>query len=483
MGVVGGGTAGASIALSYAMSGRDVVVYNRTAGSSALALARIGRMANDLVAAEYLATGEAVLAQQRIRPTNHLAEVARCQYVVEAIPEDLLLKQEILAELDRFAEPDVLLVSASSGLTATLLATQCPRPDRVLVVRHFLPAQVIRSVEVAPGKLTSPAATEAAVAVAADCGQEPLVCRRDVRGGIAPRIQQAVLGEAFAIVADGVAEPAEVDSVLATVLGPRFAATGIFERLDFAGLDTVGAILRAQDRPVPPALAERIERGEHGVKTGRGFYDWGGDRQAQRELEVIRHLVTHLPARPRSAPDVLIEFDLLEPFIDASTAAYRACTPAEPPACFAILVGRAEADLLTVVRVEFGRNVRDSDPAALTEFETTVVPCFGSAYGNANRGFWCDADDLLRIGRTAQADGLEILGSIHLHPDWHRIGPPNERAMRISHHPTPMDRYVLGQTGWPLNMICYLERRDGVRCHTVSAWSPDATQLTMRYTT
>lgn len=174
---------------------------------------------------------------------------------------------------------------------------------------------------------------------------------------------------------------------------------------------------------------------------------------------------------------------MLTPFIGAATAAYRACTPAQPPACFAVLVGHATADLLTVTRLEFGRNVRASDPTALTEFDTSVVPCFGSAYGNASRGFWCGADDLLRIERSAEADRLEILGSIHLHPDWHRIGPPGERGMRISHHPTPMDQYMLGETGWPLNMICYLERRRDILCHTIGAWGPDATQLTVRYAT
>lgn len=480
VGVVGGGTAGAGIALAHAIAGTDVVVYNRSADSGARALLRIERMSADLTTTGYLTGAEAILARQRIRSTNELAVVAGCDHVIEAVPEDLMLKREILAELDRLAAADVVLASTTSGLRPTELAEYCASPDRVLTARYFLPAYLLPLVEVVPGKVTAPQATAATTALLRSCGMQPLVCRRDAPGGIAPRLQRAVLEEAFTIVGDGVATPSEVDRVLTAVVGRRFGVTGVFERLDFTGLDTVAAILREQGRPVPPALAERTDNGELGVATGRGFYDWTEDRLARRELEIAEQLVTHLPPRPRPVPDVVLDPVLLEPFLTAAKQEYEACTPAAPPACFAILVGHAEPELLTITRVEFGRNVRDRDPVALAEFETSVVPCFGKPYANTRRGFWCDPADVLRISRAADADGLEILGSIHLHPDWHRIGPPAERAARISQHPTPMDRYMLSQAGWPLNLICYLEQRAGRLLHTIGAWSAESTHLTIR---
>jgi 3-hydroxyacyl-CoA dehydrogenase len=478
--VVGGGTVGVGIAFVHAVAGRDVVVHTRSTDP----LARVDRIANDLTAAGYLTRAEASLARQRIRATTRLAEaVVGADHVVEAVPEDLVLKRSVLAELDRLAAADVVVASTTSGLPATALAEYCVHPERVLVARYFLPAYLVPVVEVSPGELTEPTATAAVTALLRVCGLRPLLCRRDLPGGIGPRLQRAVIEEAFRIVGDGVATPSEVDEVLAGAVGPRLGATGIFERLDLTGLDTVAGVLREQGRPVPAAITQRVVRGELGVKSGQGFYAWPADRLVRREREVAEHLATHLPPRPREAPDVVLDPALIEEFLAEARREYESCTPTAPPGCFAVLVGRAEPGELVVERVEFGRNVRGRDPVALAEFESAVVPCFGRPYANTHRGFWCDAKDLLRISRAADAAGYEILGSIHLHPDWHRIGPPEERGLRISHHPTPMDRYMLGEAGWPLNMICYLERRAGGLCHTIGAWNADATQLTVRYRT
>jgi proteasome lid subunit RPN8/RPN11 len=169
---------------------------------------------------------------------------------------------------------------------------------------------------------------------------------------------------------------------------------------------------------------------------------------------------------------VLLEPGLLDEFIRDAVREYEACTPQLPPRCWAVLVGRLEEDAMRVVRVRYARNVREVDAGVLQEFEDTVVPCFGAAYCNGRRGFWCDAKDLLRITREAEAAGLEVLGSIHLHPDWHRIGPPQERGLKVSQEPTPMDRHMFRNTSWPLNMILYLERREGVLYHSLGAWTP-----------
>jgi hypothetical protein len=153
---------------------------------------------------------------------------------------------------------------------------------------------------------------------------------------------------------------------------------------------------------------------------------------------------------------------------------YETCTPELPPRHWAVLLGRFLEDGMRVERVSYARNVRETDAEVLEEFDSTIASCFGAAYRNKRRGFWCDGKDLLRISREAEAAGLEVLGSIHLHPDWHRIGPPHERGLRVSQDPTPMDRHLFASTGWPLNMILYLERRDGRLYHSLGAWAPPA---------
>ncbi|WP_432156721.1 hypothetical protein [Streptomyces sp. bgisy153] len=169
---------------------------------------------------------------------------------------------------------------------------------------------------------------------------------------------------------------------------------------------------------------------------------------------------------------VLIDDQALEEFLSAAVGAYHLITAEAPLPCFALLLGRAEASTFHVRSLVFGRNARTSDPAARQEFSETIVPRFGPAYENEHRGWWMDSTDLLKAARQAEEAGLDLLGSIHMHPDWHRIGPPSARAHVLSERPTPMDRHLFGHSGWPLNLICYLERRDGDFYYALAAWTP-----------
>ncbi|TQE15022.1 hypothetical protein Sipo8835_27560 [Streptomyces ipomoeae] len=188
-------------------------------------------------------------------------------------------------------------------------------------------------------------------------------------------------------------------------------------------------------------------------------------------------------------PTVLMDDEALDEFLAAAVGEYQLITPEAPLPCFALLLGSAEhpgpgRTTLHVERVAFGRNARRTDPAALLEFSETIVPRFGAAYENEHRAWWIDSGDLLKASREADALGLELLGSIHMHPDWHRLGPPRERGLVLSERPTPMDRHVFGQTGWPLNIICYLERRGDVFYHALAAWAPGGgTELPLRIRT
>lgn len=172
---------------------------------------------------------------------------------------------------------------------------------------------------------------------------------------------------------------------------------------------------------------------------------------------------------------VLLDPGLMDEFVRGSIRAYEQCTPEQPPRNWAILLGQFLDDAMVVRAIRHAKNVREQDASVLQEFQRVIVPCFGAAYSNPCRGFWCDPRQLLTILDEARAAGLEVLGSIHLHPDWHQIGPPGERNLTISEAPTPMDHYVFRHTGYPLNMILYLERRNGTLYHSLGAWSPQGT--------
>lgn len=478
VGVVGGGSMGSGIALTFLLAGHDVVILRRSAAGCADTVDRLNRLARQLVRSGSLDGARTSTVLARLHTTTDLAEVAAVDYVVEAVAEHVTVKQRVHAALDEFVASDVVVASTSTAVPVDVLARDCKHIERVVGTRFYLPAHLVPLVDVIRGEHTADAAVEVAIRLLSGAGKRPMTFDRHAAGAVGPRLQSALINEALRIVEEGLVEPQTVDQVLTLGIGRRFAVTGIFDRLDLVGLDTVAAALRNLNRPVPSLIGDRLRQGRLGVKTGAGFYQWSLDRVTAVEDALARQLVTQeaLERSPETAstgPTVVeIAPGALRPFLKAAVAAYGSCTPQQPPGCFALLVGRAEPDRTVVERAVLARNVRGSDEVAVGEYESTIVPCFGPAYGNAHRGFWCHSGDQLRIHREAEADGLELLGSIHLHPDWHRIGPPSERGMRISQHPTAMDEYMIHQTRWPLNLICYLESSSEGGSYTIGAWAP-----------
>lgn len=294
-GVVGGGAMGCGIALELAIAGRQVVLFNTRADSGARAREKLERDARLLVETGLLTASQAARALGRIRQTTVLAEaVADQELVIESVPEDLALKQQVFQSMDRLAPAETILASNTTALSVTAIARDCARPERVLSVHYYLPAHLVPLVDVIPGEKTSPEAVETARRFLEELGKSPVVFAKDVPGSVGPRLQQALIGEAIRLVQEGVATPEMVDRVLMQGIGRRLGASGAFDRLDLAGLDLVTAVLRGSGRPVPPVLSQKVERGELGLKSGQGFYTWTPEASAAFEERVARHLIAQL---------------------------------------------------------------------------------------------------------------------------------------------------------------------------------------------
>jgi proteasome lid subunit RPN8/RPN11 len=186
----------------------------------------------------------------------------------------------------------------------------------------------------------------------------------------------------------------------------------------------------------------------------------------------VREVQTRIP--------VLISGSAVNQFVAAAKKEYESITPDEPRPCFAVLLGTVGEEAVFVEEIAFGRNARSTHPSAREEFATTIVPRFGSAYENPVRAWWFDPADLLGITRQADERGDDVLGSIHLHPDWHRLGPEPERSRPLSDHPTPMDEHMFRNSGWPINVVCYLERLQGGFYYSLAAWDGDCRPLPLR---
>jgi 3-hydroxybutyryl-CoA dehydrogenase len=219
----------------------------------------------------------------RIRTTTDLAEaVGEARLVVEAVPEDLALKQKLFAELERLAPADAILATNSSGLPIAESASDVQSGWRVVGSHFFLPAQIMPLVEVSRGPETSEETMQWTYDHWRSCGKEPIRIERDIPGYVANRMQGALVREATSLLAQGVASAEDIDKAVRMGFGLRFLVSGPLEQRDLGGLDLhlalAGELWPHLDCSSGPfaMVREKVERGELGLKTGQGFYDWSG---------------------------------------------------------------------------------------------------------------------------------------------------------------------------------------------------------------
>lgn len=155
--------------------------------------------------------------------------------VQESGPEDLAVKHRLLADIERAAGPETLILSSTSALTATQLATPLSHPGRLLVAHPFNPPHVIPLVEVVPGEATEPDAVSRAVAFYEALGKHPVVLGKEVPGFVANRLQAALFRECIHLVTSGVVDVAGLDRIVTSSIGLRWAAQGPFLSFDLGG--------------------------------------------------------------------------------------------------------------------------------------------------------------------------------------------------------------------------------------------------------
>jgi 3-hydroxybutyryl-CoA dehydrogenase len=293
--VIGAGLMGHGIAQEFATAGYDVRLTSRTEESLGRGVDQIKRNLERLVGLGVLETGPAARAEERLTTCLTLEDaVSDADLVIEAVYEDLSLKRQVFEQLDRACPDRTLLASTTSTFPATQIATATGRPDRVLVAHYINPPYLVPLVELAPGEGTSEETLGAVHALLTGIGKQPVVLRKEVPGFISVRLQVALLREALSLVQSGVATPEDIDKVIRTSIGRRWAVAGVFEVLELAGWDVVSDIASwlfpqlESSLELPAVLRERVERDELGVKSGKGFYDWTAD-----SAEDLRRRIAH----------------------------------------------------------------------------------------------------------------------------------------------------------------------------------------------
>lgn len=271
--VVGAGTMGAGIALSFALGGVDVVLLDVTD-------AALERAAQRIAADIQLLGQQAEAAPGRIVCSTDLATgVSGADLVLETAPEDLELKRALWRDIAAHANPDAILATNTSSFDLAEFTPLVDTPSRVVGLHWFNPAHLVPCVEVVRGDTTDPDVIETCVQLLLGLGKRPAVVR-STPGFVANRIQMAMAAEAFRCLDEGIASAEGIDDIVRHALGFRLAHLGPLRLADLAGLDVYAAIYayleeHLDDRFRTPArILEHVGRHEFGVKSGAGIYDY-----------------------------------------------------------------------------------------------------------------------------------------------------------------------------------------------------------------
>lgn len=290
--VLGGGVMGPGIAQVFAEHGFQVDLCDIRDDAVARGMATLRESIQLKVELGLTPAAEAGAVLARVTPHVGIdVALAGARLVVEAISENREAKSALYRRIDEIGAPDTVVWSNTSTLNVFELAPDALRP-RLVVAHWFAPPHILPLVEVVGGDATSAATVDDCVTALRALGKVPVRLKKFVPGFVINRLQRALGHEAFHLIQSGVIDVEELDVAVRTSLAPRMQIVGLMQRYDFTGLNLSQrnledrAIVDAPADLAPAPLVERVARGELGVSTGKGFYDYAG--RSTLEMQRLR---------------------------------------------------------------------------------------------------------------------------------------------------------------------------------------------------
>ena len=279
--VVGAGLMGPGIAACATLAGHPTTLTDLSAELAAAGVQRANENITQLLENRLTGQAEAARARELLEAgTDPSEQMDDTFLIIEAVTENVALKQKLFQELDAMAPADVLIASNTSGLRITDISERTRHPERTVTTHFWFPGHLVPLVEVVMGDRTDESTAVKVRDTLLTWKKAPVIVRKDLPGQLANRILQAMIREASNVVQMGLATAEDVDTAIKMGLGIRLPAWGILEHIDAVGLDLALSVqkvvlpgLNNEPRPVDH-LEELVADGDLGFKTGQGFYDW-----------------------------------------------------------------------------------------------------------------------------------------------------------------------------------------------------------------
>jgi 5-formyl-3-hydroxy-2-methylpyridine 4-carboxylate dehydrogenase len=296
--VVGAGTMGPGMAATFARNGFDTALYDVKPEQLEKARGTVDFVYTTLTGGGFMTAEDADAGRARITSTTDLAAALDgASFVVETVPEQKALKQQVFKDLEAQVADDVILASNTSGIPITDLASVTRVPGRVVGMHWSNPPHLIPVIEVIRGEQTSEETAQQTVELVKSIGMVPAIVDRDVAGFVENRILYAIMREALHLLDEGVASAEAIDTITKWGIGYKLAVIGPLELLDMAGLDiytSVANYLNASLNASPEVsktVTDKVAAGKLGIKTQGGLFDYTPERIQQLQQQRGRKLV------------------------------------------------------------------------------------------------------------------------------------------------------------------------------------------------
>ena len=276
--IVGTGIMGSGVGQLCAQQGYDVTLVDISDDIVGKAREKVKSGLNRRVEKGKITQEDMESVLSRMNWSTDMEQARECDFVMEAISENIDAKKEVFAKLDSICLPETILASNTTALSVSEIASATSRPDKVIGMHFFHPAVIMKLVEIIRGEKTSEDTIAATKKFAEDLGKVPIATAKEAPGGIVSRVLAGLLNEAATVYADGIASPQDIDEAMklgaGLPMGPLALIDMIGLDIHLAKMETLYVKLKDERYRPPEIIKEMIAEGKLGRKAGEGFYKY-----------------------------------------------------------------------------------------------------------------------------------------------------------------------------------------------------------------